>query len=532
MKNRLPKILLGASSILLSLSSCTNVISSSSREDKTSPFESSNSKSGDAQSSISEESSSDTSSSTDKPISSESQSSSDRPISSESSSDAPISKIATISFGVKTSNNISSSPTDASYSVSGISLKSVYFSNCFAPKRGTTDEDSNALRVGSGKKTGSVDINFEKATLVKRVNIYAKQFDGDPAVEYNLSSSANPTGMDITIESSEFTKFSYLYLDKENETKSTSISFKANQKGRIYVSKIEIVLYDDTIDDDSSSSPSSSSSSSQSSESSSSSEDSSSSSSSSPLEPDIDEDGYYQGVNWNATGATLKTSLFNVISKNTKNIGYDGLWTAYEKTDLTDEGYIWDMYSNEKFNPKTDRAGSYKGEGDVYNREHSIPQSKFAGTDSSKMKADIFHVYPTDGYVNNRRGNYPHGNVSNATYTSKNGSKLGTGSNNGYNGTVFEPIDEYKGDFARTYFYFVTRYQSSIPSMSYDSFSKNTYPSLSTWALKTYLAWNDLDPVSEKERNRNDAAYLIQNNRNPFIDHPEAVHRIWDNALS
>ncbi len=257
----------------------------------------------------------------------------------------------------------------------------------------------------------------------------------------------------------------------------------------------------------------------------------SSESSDSSDDPDIDKDGYYQGINWNATGATLKTSLFNVISKNTKTIGYDGLWTAYEKTDLTSEGYIWDMYSNEKFNPKTDRAGNYKAEGDVYNREHSIPQSSFAGTDSSKMKSDIFHVYPTDGYVNNRRSNYPHGNVSNVTYTSKNGSKLGTGNNNGYSGTVFEPIDEYKGDFARTYFYFVTRYQSSIPSMNYASFAKNTYPSLSSWAIKTYLEWNDLDPVSEKETKRNDAAYLLQNNRNPFIDHPEAVHKIWDNAI-
>ena len=531
MKNRMSKILLCASSILLSLSSCTNILSSSSNEDKASSFENSNSDSDNVKSSVNEDSTSEPSSSKNEHVSSESQSSSNQPISSESSdSEAPVSKTATISFGVKTNSNISTSPTDNSYTVSGISLKSIYFSTCYASERGNTDEDSNALKIGSGKKTGSIDITFEKATLVKRVNVYAKQYDGDTAVEYNLSSSANPTGMNITIEASEFTKFSYLYLDNDNDEKSTSISFKANAKGRIYVSKIEMILSDDAGDDSSSSSSSSSSSHPQSSDGSSPSEDPSSSSPS--YEPDIDDDGYYQGVNWNATGATLKTSLFNVISKDTKSIGYDGLWSAYEKTDLTNEGYIWDMYSNEKFNPKTDRAGNYKAEGDVYNREHSIPQSKFAGTDSSKMKSDIFHVYPTDGYVNNRRSNYPHGNVSNASYTSKNGSKLGTGNNNGYNGTVFEPIDEYKGDFARTYFYFVTRYQSSIPSMSYDSFAKNTYPSLSSWALKTYLEWNDLDPVSEKEIKRNDAAYLLQNNRNPFIDHPEAVHHIWDGALS
>ncbi len=516
------KILLTLSTIVLSLSSCTEVTPSKSSESENSNISESLNSSSTSSSNEAKDSSSDNSSS-ESHSSEDTSSSNDQPQSSESSDSKPDeTKTISVYFGEITDKTASSTP---AYDVSDSIVSSVYFSNCFGKnERGSTETNSNALRMGSGKKTGSVDINFSSALVVKRVNVYAMQYEGDSAVEYNLSSSANPTGMDITIEGNEFTKFSYIYLDNENNDPSTSISFEAKAKGRIYVSKIEILLTDNG------DSPSSSSHSSSDSNSSSSSS-SSSNDSSSPTEPDIDEDGYYQGINWNATGATLKTALFNVISKNTVSIGYDGLWTAYEKTDLTDEGYIWDMYSNEKFDPKNDRAGNYKSEGDVYNREHSIPQSKFAGTDSSKMKSDIFHVYPTDGYVNNRRSNYPHGNVSNATYTSKNGSKLGTGNNNGYNGTVFEPIDEYKGDFARTYFYFVTRYQSSIPSMNYDSFAKNTYPSLSTWALKTYLEWNDLDPVSEKETKRNDAAYLLQKNRNPFIDHPEAVHKIWDNAI-
>ncbi len=443
---------MGLASLLLPLSSCQRQIDSFE-----SNLESSSSSKND-ESSESKKSSSQTVSSSE----------------ASSSTDNIETKTATISFGDLT-ENISTSPSENSYELDGIGLKSFYFTNCFGANRKDNNSTSNALKMGSGKKTGSFDISFENAIIVKRVEIYATKYSGDASVEYNLSSSANPKGMDITIDKEEATKYSYIYLDNEKYDKSTSISFKANAKGRIYVHKIEI-LYSSIGSSSSSSSSSQETSSSSSEEHSSSSSDgqntSSSYESSDSVEPSIDENGYYKGVDWNATGATLKTSLFNVISKNTKSIGYDGLWSAYEKTDLTDEGYIWDMYSNEKFNPKNDRAGSYKTEGDCYNREHSIPQSKFAGTDSAKMKSDIFHVYPTDGYVNNRRSNYPHGNVSNATYTSKNGSKLGTGSNNGYNGTVFEPIDEHKGDFARTYFYFVTRYQSSIPSMSYDSFSK------------------------------------------------------------
>ena len=91
---------------------------------------------------------------------------------------------------------------------------------------------------------------------------------------------------------------------------------------------------------------------------------------------------------------------------------------------------------------------------------------------------------------------------------------------------MFEVIDEYKGDFARTYFYFVTAYESNIPGYSFDAFAKNTYPSLSKWALGVYLEWSDNDPVSSKEINRNEKVFALQNNRNPFIDYPAAAHKI------
>ncbi len=94
---------------------------------------------------------------------------------------------------------------------------------------------------------------------------------------------------------------------------------------------------------------------------------------------------------------------------------------------------------------------TYSGEGSCYNREHAFPRSWFGGA-VSPMNTDVHHVFATDGYVNGRRSSYPYGDVASATYTSSNGSKLGAGSSaSGYTGTVFEPIDEFKGDFARAY---------------------------------------------------------------------------------
>lgn len=238
---------------------------------------------------------------------------------------------------------------------------------------------------------------------------------------------------------------------------------------------------------------------------------------------------YYQpSIDLTLRKAALKTNLFNIINKHTA-IGYDGLYSAYLKTDLREDGTIWDMYSNIHYKP-SQNGGSYKTEGDMYNREHTIPQSVF--DKQSTMRCDIFHVYPTDGKINGNRSNYPHAEVGTVTNTacnpSTNGSKLGVSKTPGVSGKVFEPADEYKGDFARTYFYFVTCYQDRMASFKdYACFSKNSYPSLSSWAIDLYKKWSKEDPVSEKEIKRNEAAYGIQKNRNPFIDFPGIENLIW-----
>jgi len=172
----------------------------------------------------------------------------------------------------------------------------------------------------------------------------------------------------------------------------------------------------------------------------------------------------------------------------------------------------------------TDQCGTYHVEGDCFNREHSWPKSWFGG-EVEPMYTDIFHLYPVDGYVNGMRNDNPYGEVSSPTYTSENGSKLGPNTTPGYSGKVFEPLDGYKGDLARTYFYMSTRYYTE--DSGWPGSDATTGSQLKSWALAMMLQWNIQDPVSQKEIDRNNAVYAIQNNRNPFIDHPEFAEEIW-----
>lgn len=234
---------------------------------------------------------------------------------------------------------------------------------------------------------------------------------------------------------------------------------------------------------------------------------------------------YYQAAN-GRKGAALKTALYTIISKHT-TISYDGLLTYYKQTDRRADGKVWDMYSNTTNYSFTDNNGSYKKEGDIYNREHSVPQSWFGK--ASPMKSDIVHVVPTDGYVNGRRSNFPFGETKNPTYTSNNGfSKLGPCSVEGYSGTVFEPNDEYKGDFARIYFYMATCYENKIASWNQAAvFAGNAYPAYKAWFIKMLLRWAKEDPVSQKEIDRNNAVYGCQHNRNPYVDYPGLEQYVW-----
>ena len=238
--------------------------------------------------------------------------------------------------------------------------------------------------------------------------------------------------------------------------------------------------------------------------------------------------GYYDGIT-NQTGTTLRAALHTII-KNDNHTGYNGLWSAYYQTDKRNTNKVWDIYSDNpngalpyEYTLGDSQCGNYNGEGSCYNREHLWAQSWT--NDDGTHKTDLHHVYPTDGYVNARRGNYAFGEVSNATWTSLNGGKLGTCTTTGYSGTVFEPIDEYKGDIARALMYVSVR--DYTEDSEWGSSGMTEGADIKSWAVTMLLRWHAEDPVSAKEIARNEAVYNIQGNRNPFVDHPEYAARIW-----
>ncbi|HOU26098.1 MAG TPA: endonuclease, partial [Candidatus Cloacimonas sp.] len=83
------------------------------------------------------------------------------------------------------------------------------------------------------------------------------------------------------------------------------------------------------------------------------------------------------------------------------------------------------------------------------------------------------------------------------------------------NRMVFEPADEFKGNIARALLYFYTRYNGE----SLIQQNVNMLPTL--------LIWHSFDPPDNAELTRNIGVYNYQNNRNPYVDHPEFVGKIW-----
>lgn len=246
--------------------------------------------------------------------------------------------------------------------------------------------------------------------------------------------------------------------------------------------------------------------------------------------------GYYDGTA-GLTGAALKTKLSQIITNGHSTKSYDNLYNGYPSTDTDNyyekDGSVLDLYSENPsgkdpyvYQHGSKQCGSYKVEGDCYNREHVFPQGYF--NSASPMVSDIHHIIPTDGKVNGMRSSYPFGKVGSATFTSENGSKLGTSISPNYSGKVFEPIDEFKGDIARMILYFATRYETKLSSFKdNDILASSAYPGIDDWELAVLKEWHTNDPVSQREIDRNNAAYIYQGNRNPFIDHPEYVALIW-----
>lgn len=261
---------------------------------------------------------------------------------------------------------------------------------------------------------------------------------------------------------------------------------------------------------------------------------------------------YYDSAN-GLSGFALKTELRNITANGHTARTYDQLYDGSGITgsqgyidthsdvatssgnQYENDGSILDFYSENpsgadayNFTHGNNQCGNQSAEGDCYNREHLVPQSSFGS--APPMQSDIHHVIPTDGRVNNFRGSLPFGEANNDDWVSLNGSIRGSSAMVGYSGSVFEPIDEFKGDIARALLYFATRYENTVDGYtSFDMFNGTNDQVFYDWAIDVLLDWHyNVDPVDQRERDRNNAAYNFQGNANPFVDHPEYANMIWN----
>ncbi len=225
--------------------------------------------------------------------------------------------------------------------------------------------------------------------------------------------------------------------------------------------------------------------------------------------------GYYAGVD-NLAGAPLKSALRNIVTNHTVYSyanAYDALEDIDEDPDNTDN--ILTQYSNLSI-VKTNRGVSTAG---YWNREHCWPKS-LGSAEGTPMYTDLHHLFAEEFMMNTYRSNSIFANVLNPTQEAY-GCK--------WTSDAFEPRDDAKGDVARALFYMELVYE---PDYGF-TLINTANPSTGQMAHKnTLIAWSSEDPISEREELRNDRVYEKQDNRNPFIDIPDLVARVYDQTTT
>lgn len=219
---------------------------------------------------------------------------------------------------------------------------------------------------------------------------------------------------------------------------------------------------------------------------------------------------YYDAV-INLTGQPLYLGLRALISTNT-NSSYDAAKAELFQDLENVNGNVTCIYTGQVYNVGYNYTGSNNP-----NTEHTYAQSWFSSSESSKKKADLHHLFPSNSVVNSSRGNYPLFTVANHAsanvyYTNTPWQSYRGQSQNGY--TVFEPADETKGNIARALLYFNTRYNDTLTQQN-------------VFMTPVLVQWHYQDPPDAWEIARNQGVWEFQSNRNPFVDHPEFVGRIW-----
>lgn len=213
----------------------------------------------------------------------------------------------------------------------------------------------------------------------------------------------------------------------------------------------------------------------------------------------------------------LKADLHDTARKGQKSFNYDDARIKLFKEIHIEKDaqghYILGVYCQKKYYLAPNEVpGTSIPNSDVFNTEHTWPQSRFSNKFNSKIqKTDLHHLYPTYSKINSERGNYPFGEVNNERRVSCETSQSGPARSTG-KGIYFEPPQTHKGNVARAMFYFSVRYQIEIDPVQEEYFR----------------VWHREDPVDAAERTRNEKIAKLQGNRNPFIDNPEYVDQISD----
>lgn len=243
--------------------------------------------------------------------------------------------------------------------------------------------------------------------------------------------------------------------------------------------------------------------------------------------------GYYDRMD-GKSAAALKAAAKECVRAH-QTLVYTDLPNYWQYSDVYPElvdgcKRWWDMYSDAVYLIRKGQSGKSSFSANRMQREHSVPKSwwKQGGSvEYTPAYSDMWNLYPSDGAANQAKLNYPLGLTASTSFD--NGvTKVGW-AQTGYGGgsaNVFEPADEYKGDFARAYMYVATVYDDINWVINY-MYRKESYPTLVPWAREMLLQWCRMDPVDQKEIDRNNVVEQYQGNRNPFVDFPNLAEYIW-----
>jgi endonuclease I len=239
----------------------------------------------------------------------------------------------------------------------------------------------------------------------------------------------------------------------------------------------------------------------------------------------------------------LRTALHNLIDDHTPFPYSGGGTDACDIIEDADEdpsnaNDVWMLYSNYSYADAGSCAGSY-------NREHTWPKSRFTGTEDSIQGRDTHHLMATDAGYNTSRGaryfdNCIGGLCSKSGLTTELNNGVGGDSNppkhgdhnwRNANGNIFEVWDYRKGDVARAMFYMDVRYEgdSGEPDLQLTDDINILENAVINYMgrLTTLCEWHFADPVDANDIWRNDVVFAAQQNRNPFVDHPEWASKVF-----